>query len=411
MTVKSFPANRKLIRDINQNSLLNLIKTEGPVSRTRLAELSGLSLATISGVTGRLLERNLILEAGAAQSTGGRKAGLLEIQPEGGYALGLKITEHEVVAVILNLNAEIVYSERIKVELRGEGRHSIQLLAREVEQLSRRARLPAEKIIGLGCGLPGIINGVQGICIDSPILGWHQVDVAGLLGNLLNLPVYLDNDVNSLAIYEKFFGQGQNYQNFLTVTIGRGLGLGLVINGDVYRGALGGAGELGHTTVAVGGRQCECGKRGCLEAYVSDHGFVETYLAKAGTATLIDLPEAAGFEVVLQQAQAGEKAAIATFEEAGQLLGVSLANLVNILNPEMIILSGSGAVAGKLLFNPLQKVFKEHCFGQLGEQLRLLVEPTGDESWARGAGSLVLRKFFLSPIEAHSEKFESVGIS
>jgi len=411
MVVRALPANRKLIRDINQNNLLNFIKTEGPVSRTRLAELSGLSLATISGVTGRLLERNLILESGAAQSTGGRKAGLLEIQPEGGYALGLKITEHEVIAVILNLNAEIVYTERIKVELRGEGRHSIQLLALEVAQLLKRSRLPEEKIIGLGCGLPGTINGVQGICIDSPILGWHQVDIAGLLGNLLNLPVYLDNDVNSLAIYEKFFGQGQNYQNFLTVTVGRGLGLGLVINGDVYRGAVGGAGELGHTTVTFGGRHCECGKRGCLEAYVSDHGFVETWLAKAGNSPLVGLSDAAGFEMVLKQAHAGEKAACDTFDEAGQLLGVSLANLVNILNPEMIILSGSGAAAGDLLFSPLKVALNAHCFGQLGDQLRLLIEPTGDESWARGAGSLVLRKFFLSPIEAHSEKFESLAIS
>ncbi len=219
MRSKTGPANRQLIRDINQNSLLNLIKSEGPVARTRLAELSGLSLATISYITGDLLERKMVLESGAAESTGGRKPLLLEIRPEGGYSIGLKLTEYEIIAVILNLSGEIVYSERFSFELRDHGAEAITLLARAIQALILRSGLERHKMIGLGCGMPGLISSEDGICIDSPILGWHDVAISEPLGALLGMPVYVDNDVNSLAIYEKLFGQGQPFNHFLTITL------------------------------------------------------------------------------------------------------------------------------------------------------------------------------------------------
>jgi predicted NBD/HSP70 family sugar kinase len=400
MKTKNGPANRQLIRDINQNSLLNLIKTEGPVARTRLAELSGLSLATISYITGDLLERNLVLESGAAESTGGRKPVLLEIQPEGGFAIGLKLTEYEIIAVILNLNGEIVYSERFSFELRDHGQEAIALLADQVQALILRSGLNRPKMIGLGCGMPGLISSEDGVCIDSPILDWHDVAISEPLGALLKMPVYIDNDVNSLAIYEKLFGQGQPFDHFLTITLGRGVGLGLVINGDVYRGGLGGAGEFGHTTVVIEGRRCECGNRGCLEAYASDRGIVQTYFEKNNLTAPADLLKAPEKEIqlLLEKARSGDRMAREAFGLAGKLLGISLANLVNLLNPQLVLLSGSGAVAGPILFDPMQEALQAHTFSRLAEQMRLTTEPTGDESWARGAASLVLRQFFLSPV-------------
>ena len=400
MKSKNGPANRQLIRDINQNSLLNLIKTEGPVARTRLAELSGLSLASISYITGDLLERNLLLESGAAESTGGRKPVLLEIRPEGGFAIGLKLTEYEIIAVILNLNGEIVYSERYSFELRDHGKQAIFLLAEQVQALIGRSGLARAKMIGLGLGMPGLINSEKGICIDSPILGWYDVAISEPLGDLLNMPVYVDNDVNSLAIYEKLFGQGQPFDHFLTITMGRGVGLGLVINGDVYRGGLGGAGEFGHTTVIIDGRQCECGNLGCLEAYASDWGILHTAQEMRGEEIPANSLQAPEHEILrlLDQARAGDIVALEAFRLAGKLLGVSLANLVNLLNPQLVLLSGSGAGAGSILFDPMHQALEAHTFARLGQVMRLAIEPAGDESWARGAASLVLRQFFLSPV-------------
>jgi predicted NBD/HSP70 family sugar kinase len=273
----------------------------------------------------------------------------------------------------------------------------------EEEELFRESGIPREKIIGVGMGMGGLIDAEHGCCIDSWIMNWQNVEISRPLEDRLGIPVFLDNDVNCLAIYEKLFGQGQPYQHFLVVAIGGGVGLGIVINGDLYRGACGGAGEFGHTAVTTDGRQCVCGNHGCLEAYISDAGIVKNYLeyVHATAYTLAkSIQEPTAFELV-ERAKNGEEAAIAAFQRAGLLLGVSLANLVNVFNPECIVLSGpdtdASMLAGDLLLEPMRQAFKQHLFSQIGKDLHFLVERLGFESWARGAGSLVLRHFFASP--------------
>ncbi len=204
--------------------------------------------------------------------------------------------------------------------------------------------------------------------------------------------------------------QGQPYNHFLVVAIGGGVGLGIIINGDLYRGAFGGAGEFGHTTVSAEGRLCVCSNHGCLEAYISDRGIVKNYLEYMHTTTYSlqgEIQEPTAFEVV-ERARNGDEAAIAAIQRAGILLGVSLANLVNIFNPECIVLSGpdtdASILAGDLLFEPMQQSLKQHLFSQIGKDLHFIVERSGFESWARGAGSLVLRHFFASPARVHSER-------
>jgi predicted NBD/HSP70 family sugar kinase len=194
------------------------------------------------------------------------------------------------------------------------------------------------------------------------------------------------------------------------VAIGGGVGLGIVVNGDLYRGAFGGAGEFGHTAVTTEGRRCTCGSRGCLEAHISDSGIVKNYLEYVHTTTYSlekGIQEPTAFEVV-ERARNGDEAAIAAFQRAGMLLGVSLANLVNIFNPECIVLSGpntdASMLAGDLLLEPMRQAFKQHLFSQIGKDLHFIVERLGFESWARGAGSLVLSHFFASPAHVHSER-------
>jgi predicted NBD/HSP70 family sugar kinase len=255
----------------------------------------------------------------------------------------------------------------------------------------------------VGIGIPGLIDAKQAYCIDSWRMGWKNLEISRPLQDRLGIPVFLDNDVNCLAIYEKLFGQGQPYNHFLVVGIGGGVGLGIIINGDLYRGAFGGAGEFGHIAVNTAGRLCVCGNRGCLETYISDRGIVKNYLEymQATTYNLEgEIREPTAFEVV-ERARKGDEAAIAAIQRAGILLGVSLANLVNIFNPECIVLSGPDTdatiLAGDLLLQPMQRSLKQHTFSQIAKDLHLKVERLGFESWARGAGSLVLRRFFASP--------------
>ena len=394
------PADRFLIRSINQSLLLNLIRVHAPISRPQLATLSGLSQVTVIKITNDLLDRHLIVEKEYAESTGGRRAGLLEIHPEGGFAVGLIPQPSSLTAVILNLNSDLVHSQRWNITLRGNYPQAIDLIAHCVEELFPDSGIPREKIIGVGLGMAGLIDAEQGCCIDSWHMNWQNVEISRPLEDRLGISVFLDNDVNCLAIYEKLFGHGQPYHHFLVVAIGRGVGLGIVINGDLYRGAFGGAGEFGHTAVTTEGRLCECGNHGCLETYISDSGIVKNYLEYVHSTTYslergIQVPTT--FEVV-ERARNGDEAAIAALQRAGILLGVSLANLVNIFNPECIVLSGpdtdASMLVSDLLLEPMYQALKQHLFSQIGKDLHFIVERLGFESWARGAGSLVLRHFF-----------------
>ena len=403
-------ADRFLIRNINQSVLMNLIRAHSPVSRPQLATLSGLSQVTVLKITNTLIERGLVLENEYAESTGGRRAGLLEIHPEGGFAVGLIPQPNSLTGVILNLNSELVCSQQWDITFRDNSLHAIDLFAQCVEELLSKSGIAREKIIGVGLGMGGLIDAEQGCCIDSWMMNWQNVEISRPLEERLGIPVFLDNDVNCLAIYEKLFGQGQPYQHFLVVAIGRGVGLGIIINGDLYRGAFGGAGEVGHTAVTTEGRLCAGGNHGCLETYISESGIVNNYLEYVHTTTYsleMGIQEPTISEVV-ERAKNGDEAAIAAFQRAGVLLGVSLANLVNIFNPECVELAGPNTTAsiltGGLLLEPMHEAFKQHLFSHIGKDLHFIVERSGFESWARGAGSLVLRHFFASPVQVHTER-------
>jgi N-acetylglucosamine repressor len=401
------PADRVLIRGINQSTLLNLIRTEAPISRPQLATLSGLSLVTVIKITTSLLERNLILEKDFAESTGGRRAGLLEINPAGGFVVGLIPQPESLTAVILNMNSELVHTRQWDLPLRGNYPQAIDLIVQCWEELFRESQIAREKIIGIGFGMSGLIDAERGFCIDASLLGWKNVEISRPLEERIGIPVFVDNDVNCLAVYEKLFGQGQPYDHFLVVAIGRGVGLGIVTNGDLSQGAFGGAGEFGHTAVTTEGRFCECGNRGCLETYVSFPGIARNYREYAQIVAYSPTTvssEQTLLEIV-ERARSGDQAAQAAMQRAGTLLGVSLANLINIFNPECIILSSPdlNIVTDDLLVGAMHQEIKQHLFSQMGKDLRFFtVEQLGYESWARGAGCLVLRHFFVSPARIHA---------
>src|SRR5256712_9772231 len=329
------PADRFLIRNINQSNLLNLIRAHSPISRPQLATLSGLSQVTVIKITSNLIDRHLILEKEYAESTGGRRAGLLEINPEGGFAVGLIPHSSSLIAVILNLNGDLVHSQHWTITLRDNSLQAIDLIVQCVEELFSQSGIPREKIMGVGVGMGGLMDAEHGCCIDSQIMNWQNVEISRPLEDRLGIPVFLDNDVNCLAIYEKLFGQGQPYQHFLVVAIGRGVGLGIVVNGDLYRGAFGGAGEFGHTAVTTEGRLCACGNHGCLESYISESGIVKNYLEYVYATTYsleTGIQESTSFEGA-ELATNGDEGAIAAFQRARILLGVADANLLNIFNP------------------------------------------------------------------------------
>jgi len=381
-------AKHELLGVLNRSSILNAIRAHGPISRTDLARLTNLSRAAVTGLTADLIRDGLIFEKQEGDSRGGRRPILLALDGTRACVVGIKLAEEHATFALSDLNADVIARHHIELVLRAPENVSDQL-ADGVRTLLKLARVEGSRVLGIGVGLAGVIDSAAGVCRMSPHNGWRNVPFAALLEERLGYPVYLDNNVNALARMEQLYGLGQHVRDFLVVTLGRGVGLGIVVNGQVYRGARGAGGEFGHTVVDPDGPLCTCGNRGCLETFVAEPWLLRR---AALNGLMVSDPES-----LVRAAQEGSEVALEIFAKAGRLFGQALSALVNIFNPSLIIISGEGVRVGEVLFGPMREAMKRHTFDQVGEGMEMCIEPLSDDAWARGAASLVLGKIFHTP--------------
>ena len=392
--------NKRLLRDLNQSIVFNLIVERGSVSRTEIARRSGLPAATITRIVSDFLAAGLVSEVSSEESSGGRRPVLLSINPSAGYVMGVKLREDGMTVAICDLNCTIVHTLETGTLDAAVPHRVVDAIAEAVKRCLDEAGISARKVLGIGVGLSGLIDSSRGICRYSAILDWRNVELGPALQFKLHLPVRMDNDVNTLAVAERYFGAGRDAANFLLVTVGRGVGLGIVVGGEIYRGSHGGAGEFGHMTVdtSADAPLCNCGKRGCLEAIASDYGILR---AATGTDPGHHVEDTIG--TLIERAQNGDPAMRAIFLRAGNALGIAVANLINIFDPARVLLGGEGLRAGDLLLEPMRATIPLHTFGPSGESVELVPRQMDEASWARGAASLILREVFQPPIYDNDE--------
>ncbi len=391
--------NKDLIRAINRSLVLNSIKAHGPIGRADVARQTKLSPATVTAISAALIEENLIMEVSTGASSGGRPPILLAINPKGGYVIGIKLRDDSAVCALTDLEATILARSSIKLSGH-DPEQVVSDLSELVSEMIRTQKIRKSSILGVGVGLGGIVDSEQGILRQSPIYGdrWREVPLRAMLEKKMKVSVYLENDVNTLTLTEKWFGSGQGLDNFLTITVGRGIGLGIVLNGQFYRGQGGGAGELGHTVVDPNGPACGCGKRGCLEAYIGDPGLIrianEAYERNEIPVRLKRVEE------LLALADARNSSALKIYSDAGQILGQMIANVINLFNPQRIIIGGEGTRAGEYLFSSMRTAVRQNTMPGLYKENIVQVDPWGDDAWARGAAGFVLHKLFESPMRS-----------
>jgi glucokinase-like ROK family protein len=354
----------------------------------------------VSGIAAELIQENLVFEKETGDSSGGRRPIMLAINPKGGCVVGIKVMEDHALGAVTDLEATPLGKQSYPLTDTSPLGVS-QALIELVSELLNESENPSPNLMGVGIGLAGIVDSVQGVVRQSPFFGWNDVPLRELIQNKVNVPVYLDNDVNTLAFAEKWFGAGRGIDNFLVVTFGRGIGLGIVVNGQFHHGARGSAGEIGHTVIQPGGELCACGKRGCLEMYASEPAMLRQSAEAFQQGRLSSLPKTP--EEMIALANRGETTAQEIFAQSGRLLGQSIANLINIFNPERILINGEGVRAGNWLFDPMRAAIDEHTMPSLRQDVSILIEPFGDDAWARGAASLVLHELFESPIKRQRE--------
>lgn len=391
--------SKHLIREINQAIVLDLVRRHGALSRTEIAARSHLSLPTVSGITSELIDAGLLYEQATGVSTGGRRPVMIAFNAQAGYAVGIKLKEDAAVAVLTDLDAHVVAHHLAPIRKQAP-EAIVAELANVVKTLAPAAG--AHPVVGVGIGMASVIDRRRDVVRYATYFGWQDLPLAQMLGEQLDMPVVLDNDVNALAVAEQWFGAGRGVADFVVISLGRGVGLGMILNGRLYRGTGGGAGEFGHIVMQPDGPICACGKRGCLEAFVSDPALVRQVSAALGRDATID-------EAVRLAAQ-GDVAVSPIFHRAAEFLGIAVANLVNVLNPALVIIGGEGARAGNIILEPFRATLEKHTLGPLVKDVMVAIEPWGDDAWARGAASLLLSELFQPALHRGDEDRPSFNV-
>jgi len=384
-------------RGYNRVAVLRLISGSGPIARVEIAERLGLSPATVTAVTRQLLDHGLVRVADRSPSKGGRPRMLLELVGGAATAFGVKIAPDHLVGVRVDLDAEVL--EQFEQPLDVTAADAVERIGAVLETWIGPPS-SGSRLLGLGLGVPGVIDADRGL-VSAPMIGWEQLPLAQLLQDRLGVPVLVDNDVNTLAVSERLYGRGRNVEDFLTVTIGRGIGLGIIAGGDIYRGFGGGAGEFGHVTVREDGPLCSCGKHGCLEALVADPALV----AEAQRRKL--LAHGDGIDRLRGLADSGDVSAREIYGQAAAILGRSVAGLVNVLSPQLVLISGEGTQAWRHMAEDFERSLRSHLFPPL-RGVAVEVDPWDDAKWAVGAATLVLRPTF-TPLADDTDEDNSVN--
>jgi predicted NBD/HSP70 family sugar kinase len=371
-------------------TVFSLVLTQGPVSRVDIARRSGLSSAAVTKAARPFLEAGYLEELQATERPGpgaGRPANPLMIRGDREFFAGVKITDDELIGVITDLTAQVVASAHRPLPS-STVEDTVDELARLVSDLLDRSPRYRQRCHTLGLAISGDVDSASGVVRYSPFLGWRQVPLAKLAAEATELQVTVENDVKSLIVAEQWFGEGVGASSFALVTLGIGIGCGLVVNGHVVTGAHGVAGEIGHIPVGGDEPPCHCGGRGCVEAIAGSGPIVEAMRAATGDSTL-DIAR------VTDAAHAGDETARAIFGRAGYAIGLGIAAMANLFGPERIIVTGdvAGLAAYDLFEQQMRESFTSQAFGAAAES-QLILRPRPFEQWARGAAAVAIETLF-----------------
>ncbi len=377
-----------LIGEQTRAEIFATVLTAGPISRTGLAQRLGLAPSSVTRMLPPLLEQDYLRESDAAPRGRGRPQRLLRVNADKHIVVGIKIGPTQVAAVVTDMAARVLARAEQPIGDCTPGT-ALAVAAALTGQLLDAAPQAPERVLGIGVGVSGHVDNSAGVCRYSAILDWQKVDIAGPLARATGLPVVANNDVNTLVVAERWFGEGRDVDSFAVVTTGPGIGCGLLLDGSLYSGVSGMAGELGHLPVDPAGPMCGCGRRGCLEALAGDRAVLR-HIRDAGVTGCTSIGTAV--ELARSGSAADRTVARAAFAEAGTALGRGLAGLCNLLNLQKIIIAGEGAVAHDLFGPAMQAALAHHAFSAAADDCAVHVHPVHDDLWARGAACLVIRE-------------------
>lgn len=378
------------LRRGSRSAVLRLLLLDGPLNRLALSRQTGLSGASVTNVVSDLLDERLVVEVGTQESDGGRPSVQLSANPDFGVVAGVDIGETGVCIETFDLTLNKLKGVIIPIDPRRPAvDETVAAIAQTIGSLVDRPQ-DAEDLLGVGVGVPGIVFGpAEQARVNAPNIGWDDVPLAKLLEDALGTPVLIENCSKTLGLAEMWFGAGRGTRDTIVTLLGTGVGAAIFSRGQLFRGASSSAGEWGHTCIVVNGRKCRCGGQGCLEAYIGASAIAEQWTARGNTTS-----DAADEKAVIEELiSASAKQAIAQelINETAQAAGIGLANLVNLFNPERIIIGGwLGLRLGPLLLPRISEVLSDQALAHPAARVSIQLGELGEDAAAFGASTLVV---------------------
>lgn len=315
-------------------------------------------------------------------------------------AIGLDLGGTNIKGILLDSDGNIYTNTDIPTEA-GDGPESVaRRMAGMISVLEQAAKKAGRKATGVGIGIPGLPDQGTGDVVFAPNLGWKNVPLLKLLTTTVTLPVILENDANTAALGEQWLGAGRGSANMIMITIGTGIGGGLILNGKLYTGANGSAGEIGHTVINPQGPPCSCGRRGCLETYTSATAMIRMAreAIEQGKKTCLTSKDKIEARDIVTAALQGDETSAGIVDFAAQYLGIGIANMINILNPDKVVVGGGVAGAGDILFEPLISSVRQWSLEANVDAVKIVPAQLGNNAGCIGAASLALKQKGTSDI-------------
>lgn len=409
-------SNINSIKSHNLQVVLLTLLHHPNISRVLLAQKTNLSNSTISNLISDLIQQGIVseldqsdLESTTPHPVGRPRTGIY-LNPDARFAVGIHIGIGIFRVAVVNLLGVVIESQIKQFAIEQSADLVLAQMVQAVNDCISASQVERNKVLGIGVGASGLVDFPNGINLLAPNLNWHNVPIRETLNTALQLPVVVDNNVRSMAIGEKYFGAGRDVDSLVFIYGRIGLGAGLIFKGEVFRGSTTGAGEIGHTVMQLqGGIPCRCGNHGCLETLVSEPAILreaeqirlnhpQGRLAQIAR----DQTEITPLEQVFTAARTGDMVVQELLEERARFLGVAVAGLVNLFNPQMILFGGIFAQGKDLLLDPIIKTVRQNAFGGLGNIIQMQATDFGWRAGVIGAASLALMYFFYQQSDSYN---------
>uniref|UniRef100_A0A7C5V5Z7 ROK family transcriptional regulator n=1 Tax=Caldicellulosiruptor owensensis TaxID=55205 RepID=A0A7C5V5Z7_9FIRM len=394
--------NHALLKQINKLLILKTILDNKMISRAKISRLVDLNKATVSNLTDELIKEGYIVEKGYGKSKGGRRPVLLQVNKDVGSIIGIDLGVDYIHVILSNFIGEIIFEEYVNIKMEEPKEKLLNLLFNLIEKAIDKAPPTPKGILGIGIGVPGIVEKESGIVLIAPNLKWKNVHLKSIIEQRFNLPVYIDNEANAGALGEKWFGEWGKISDLIYLSVGIGLGAGIIIDNKLFRGAAGFAGEVGHTTINFQDDVCSCGNIGCLENFASERALLSVIkkLVKEGAEdryiSCENIHEITPSQII-QAAMDGSRICRMAVLEVAEKMAIGIANLVNVFNPEIVIVGNKASFFGDLFLEKLREVVNQKSFIAQFYDLKIEVSKLKDRAVVLGCIAMVISDMLSFP--------------